>query len=116
MSEVQSRPSPSAPRGGRGGRSGRGGFNTRGRGGRINGDKSDAAPVAPSIEEDGEIVQLKKKYGTKIQQIQDFFPDWTDEDCVFALQETDGELEPTINRIADGKPPAHTRARTKRKT
>lgn len=30
------------------------------------------------------------------------FPDWTDEDIVFALQETDGNLEATIDRISEG--------------
>lgn len=30
------------------------------------------------------------------------FPDWTDEDIVLALQETDGNLEGTIDRISEG--------------
>ena len=30
------------------------------------------------------------------------FPDWTDEDIVFALQETDGDLQATIERISEG--------------
>lgn len=68
-----------------------------------NGDKSNAtsAPV-PSIEDDGEIGQLKKKYGSKVSTIKEMFPDWTDEDVVFALQETEGDLETTVERIADG--------------
>ncbi|KAL3427967.1 rnapii degradation factor def1 [Phlyctema vagabunda] len=101
MSEVQSR--PSAPRG-RGSR-GRGGFSGRGaRGGRghtTNGDKVDSNPTA-SIEDDGEVGQLKKKYGSKVSTIQELFPSWTDEDAVFALQETDGDLETTVERITEG--------------
>ena len=102
MSEVKSR--PSAPRGRGSGRGGRGGFNTRGgRGGnrQINGDKSENLQP-PSYEDEGELGQLKKHYAPKLSTIKELFPDWTDEDLVFALQETDGNLETTIERISDG--------------
>ena len=102
MSEVQSR--PAAPRGRGSARGGRGGFSTRGRGGArghaANGDKTDFTPA--SIEDEGEVGQLKKKYGSKVTIIKEMFPDWTDEDVVFALQETDGDLETTVDRITDG--------------
>lgn len=102
MSEVQSRPAASRGRGSA--RGGRGGFSSRGgRGGRTNttnGDKSDTA--AASIAEDGEVAQLKKQYGGRVSTIKEMFPDWTDEDVVFALQETDGDLEATVDRITDG--------------
>jgi hypothetical protein len=105
MSEVQSR--PAAPRGRGSARGGRGGFSSRGgRGGRghaTNGDKTDTAPTT-SIEDAGEVGQLKKQYGSKVSTIKEMFPDWTDEDVVFALQETDGDLETTVDRITDGKP------------
>ena len=103
MSEVHSR--PSAPRGRGSARGGRGGFSSRGRGGRghaTNGDKTDTTPTT-SIEDEGEVGQLKKKYGSKVGTIKELFPDWTDEDVVFALQETDGDLETTVERISDGK-------------
>jgi hypothetical protein len=104
MSEVQSR--PAAPRGRGSARGGRGGFSSRGgRGGRghaTNGDKAEAT-LAPSIEDEGEVGQLKRMYGTKVSTIKEMFPDWTDEDVVFALQETDGDLETTVDRITDGK-------------
>lgn len=102
MSEAQSR--PSVPRGRGSARGGRGGFSSRGRGGRTqatNGDKSDTL-TSTSIEDDGEVGQLKKKYGDKVSTIKEMFPDWTDEDTVFALQETNGDLETTVSRIADG--------------
>lgn len=106
MSEVQSRPTP--PRASRGSaRGGRGGFSSRGRGRgghTTNGDKSDSALLS-SIEDDSEVGQLKKKYGSKVSTIKEMFPDWTDEDVVFALQETDGDLETTVDRITDGELP-----------
>jgi hypothetical protein len=46
---------------------------------------------------------LKKQYGSKVSTIKEMFPGWTDEDVVFALQETDGDLETTVDRITDGK-------------
>jgi len=105
MSEVQTR--PVAPRGRGSARGGRGGFSTRGgRGGRAghapNGEKADDANVA-SIEDDSEVGQLKKKYGSKVDTIKDFFPGWTDEDAVMALEETDGNLESTVERITTGR-------------
>ena len=103
MSEVQSR--PSAPRGrGGSGRGGRGGFAGRGRGPRghaTNGDKFDTTSAAP-IEDEGEVGQLKKQYGDKVTTIKEMFPDWTDEDIVFALQETDGDLMTAVDRITNG--------------
>jgi hypothetical protein len=103
MSEVQSR--PTAPRGRGGSSRGRGGFSGRGRtrgGHATNGDKLDTA-MASSIEDDGEVGQLKKQYGDSVTTIKEMFPDWTDEDIVFALQETDGDLMTTVDRITDGK-------------
>jgi len=104
MSEVQSR--PAAPRGRGSARGGRGGFSSRGgRGGRghaTNGEKADTIPTN-SIEDEGEVGQLKKLYGSKVSTIKEMFPDWTDEDVVFALQETDGDLETTVEHITDGK-------------
>lgn len=108
MSEVQSR--PSAPRGRGASRGGRAGFGARGGGGRggrshaTNGDRPDSAS-APSIEGDAGVGLLKKQYGTKVATIKEMYPDWTDEDVVFALQETDGDLELAVERITDGKCP-----------
>ncbi|KFZ06031.1 hypothetical protein V501_07789 [Pseudogymnoascus sp. VKM F-4519 (FW-2642)] len=105
MSEVQSR--PSAPRGRGASRGGRAGFGSRGgagRGGRshaTNGDRPDSAS-APSIEGDAGVGLLKKQYGTKVATIKEMYPDWTDEDVVFALQETGGDLELAVERITDG--------------
>jgi hypothetical protein len=91
----------SAPRGRGRARGGRGGFSSRGGRHATNGDKADTTPNT-SIEDEGEVGQLKKQYGSKVNTIKEMFPDWTDEDVVFALQETDGDLEITVERITDG--------------
>lgn len=105
MSEVKSR--PAAPRGRGSGRGGRGNHNTRGtRAGsrQTNGAVPDIAE-APSIEDEGELGRLKKVHSLNLSKLKDVFPDWTDEDLVSALQETDGNLETTIDRISEGISP-----------
>ena len=104
MSEVKSR--PSAPRGRGSGRGGRGGYISRG--GRnsnrqTNRDKSDVPDIVMNEEDEGEMGALKRQYAPKISTIKDMFPNWTAEDIVFALQETNGDLEGTIDRITEGK-------------
>lgn len=98
MSEVQSR--PTAPRGRGSYRGGRGGF----RGGRVasKNTKSDSENVPPSFEDQGELGELKMRHGSKVSTVRELFPDWTDEDVVFALEETGGDLESTIERITNG--------------
>ncbi len=55
-----------------------------------------------SYEDEGELGDLKKMYATQLSTIKEMFPDWTDEDLVFALQETNGDLVRTIDRISEG--------------
>lgn len=103
MSEVRSRPSGPRGRGSTRGSRG-GGYNGRsGRGGsrQVNGDKSEVEP-APTCEDEGDIGQLKKQYSSELSTIKEMFPDWTNEDIVFALQETGGDLEGTIERMSEG--------------
>ena len=103
MSETKSR--PTAPRGRGSGRGGRGSFTGRGRGGsrQVNGSKSDITePV--SFEDEGEIGELKSRFSSELNTIKEMFPNWTDEDIVFALQETNGDLETTIERMTEGDP------------
>ncbi|KAK3939482.1 hypothetical protein QBC46DRAFT_409131 [Diplogelasinospora grovesii] len=111
MSEVQSRPAASRGRGsGRGGRGG--GHSTRG-GGRAgnrsspsNGDtKHDADSALPTLEDEGEVGQMKKQYGSKVSLIKEMFPDWSDVDILFALRETDGDENLAVTRIAEGSIP-----------
>ena len=101
MSEVKSR--PSIPRG-RGSGRGRGGYSSRGGRGasrQANGHKEDV-PAETPYEDQGELGELKRMYASKLSTIKEMFPDWTDEDLVFALQETNGDLERTIDRISEG--------------
>lgn len=106
MSEVQSRP---APRGRGSARGGRGGFTSRaGRGGARSHAPNGENTTTSSIEQDdSEVGQLKKKYGSKVSTIQELFPGWTDEDVVMALEETDGDLESTVERISECKNSIH---------
>ncbi|KAL8934505.1 MAG: hypothetical protein Q9216_005877 [Gyalolechia sp. 2 TL-2023] len=102
MSEVRSRSSGLRGRGAA--RGGRGGHNSRGPRGSnrpTNGDIPEPA-LDPSPEEEGELGELKRMYSSKLSTIKEMFPDWTDEDIVFALQETEGSLEATIERISAG--------------
>ena len=98
MSEAQSR--PVAPRGRGSHRGNRGGL--RGGRGTSKNTKSDAENVPPSIGDEGEIGELKMRHGSKVSTVRELFPDWTDEDVVFALEETGGDLESTIERITNG--------------
>ncbi|KAF6820056.1 rnapii degradation factor def1 [Colletotrichum plurivorum] len=104
MSEVQTRTAASRGRGS--GRGGRGGFASRGgrAAGRTNGDKLDKndADDATALEDQGEFGELKKLYGSKTPLIKELFPDWSDQDILYALQETDGDENLAVTRIAEG--------------
>ncbi|KAJ6445954.1 RNAPII degradation factor Def1 [Purpureocillium lavendulum] len=122
MSEVASRPSASRGRGS--GRGGRGGFAGRG-GRRPNGDKSDnkaADDGLGAFDDEGDFADLRKQYGGKTSVIREMFPDWSEADVLFALQETNGDENEAVARIAEGtisqwgevsKPKKTTRAKGK---
>ncbi|ODA83946.1 hypothetical protein RJ55_02463 [Drechmeria coniospora] len=104
MSEVASR--PAAARGRGAGRGGRGGFAGRG-GRRTNGDKasSDHKTADDNLgasNDDGDFGDLRKKYGSKTSVIREMFPDWSEADVLFALQETNGDENEAVARIAEG--------------
>lgn len=108
MSDVQTRPvarggRPSAARGGRGGFSSRGARSSRVS--NTNGSaKHDPEPTSlPTLDDQGEIADLKKAHGTKIPIVKELFPDWSEVDILYALKETDGDETLTIERIIDGK-------------
>ncbi|PWY92374.1 hypothetical protein BO70DRAFT_8299 [Aspergillus heteromorphus CBS 117.55] len=101
MSEVQSR--PTASRGRVSARGGRGGYSSRGGRGGSRSAKADSLDGAPTAYEDeGEIGQMKKKYSDTLPMLNELFPDWTDEDLIFALEDADGDLEAAIDRISEG--------------
>ncbi|KAK7226115.1 hypothetical protein V2G26_014118 [Clonostachys chloroleuca] len=102
MSEVASRPSASRGRGS--GRGGRGGFAGRG-GRRTNGDKAEAhatQDLASAFDDEGDIGELRRQYGDKTSVIREMFPDWSEVDVLFALQETNGDQNEAVTRIAEG--------------
>lgn len=94
MSEVQSRPR------GRGATRGRGGHSSRG--GRTSRNIKPEVDTTPSFENEGEIGQLKKKHASNLNTLRELFPTWTDEDLVFAMEDADGDLTVTIERISEG--------------
>ncbi|KAI0877313.1 hypothetical protein GGS24DRAFT_448089 [Hypoxylon argillaceum] len=102
MAEIQSRTQNLTTRGRGGGRGGRGGFGGRHTSARrANGDKIAAVePIA--FDDDGDIAQLRKQYGEKLGLIKELFEDWSDADILYALKETDGDVELTATRIAEG--------------
>ena len=103
MAEVQSRGSGTRGRGGF--RGGRGGF----RGGRhpsrsqhkADNEQENIPPT--SLEEQGEVGELKKKFGDKVPLLKEICPGWSDEDLVYALNETDGDVNEAVDRISSGK-------------
>ncbi|KAI1323025.1 hypothetical protein F5Y16DRAFT_384951 [Xylariaceae sp. FL0255] len=102
MAEVQARSQTSTGRGRGGSRGGRGGFanrsaNTR----RTTGDKNTSAELS-ATDDDGDIALLRKQYGNKLSTIKELFEDWSDADILYALKETDGDVEVTATRIAEG--------------
>ncbi|KAH7088281.1 hypothetical protein FB567DRAFT_620625 [Paraphoma chrysanthemicola] len=95
MSEVQSRPARgrSTARGGRGSYASRGSRKTNGDGAPSNVDTSAEA---------GELAELKKRYQGQLSMLKELFPDWTDADLVLAIEDSDGDLERTIEKISEG--------------
>jgi len=55
-----------------------------------------------SNEDQGEVGQLKRQYADSLKTIREMFPDWTDENIIFALQEEQGDVEATVNRMTEG--------------
>lgn len=111
MSEVHSRTPLGASRGRGSSRGGRGGSSAGGRGALTNrGARGSANGASDSIGEDqGEVGQLLKQYATELAQLKEMFPDWTSEDIVFALDENQGDVQITVEKISEGSClPPHT--------
>lgn len=86
-------------------RGGRGGFARGGpRGGRKapNGTSHDALAADESLDDQGELGEMKKKYSSELGMLTDMFPDWTDVDLVFALDEANGDLPRAVDLITEG--------------
>jgi hypothetical protein len=96
MSEAPSRPARgrSSARGGRASYGSRGPRKTNGDGASSNIDTS---------ADQGELGELKKRYQSQLSTLKELFPDWTDADLVLAIEESDGDLQTTIEKISEGK-------------
>ncbi|KAL5391977.1 hypothetical protein PMIN06_003752 [Paraphaeosphaeria minitans] len=95
MSDLQSRPARgrAATRGGRGGHGSRGPRSNK----QTNGD----AAVDTSADQ-GQLGELKKQYSSQLSTLKELFPDWADVDLVLALEESDGDLASTVEKITEG--------------
>lgn len=104
MSEVDVRSVPA--RGRSSTRGGRGGFGRGGpRGSRKPNGTSSIEPAAveeESLDDQGELGEMKKKYLAELGMLKPMFPDWTDTDLLFALEEADGDVEATVDKITTG--------------
>lgn len=97
MSETQSRPArgrSSAPRG-------RGSYTSRGPRKTTNGDG--ASEAIDTSAEAGELAELKKRYQSQLVTLKELFPGWTDADLVLAVEDSDGDLDRTIEKISEGE-------------
>ncbi|BFZ65211.1 RNAPII degradation factor [Saitoella coloradoensis] len=66
--------------------------------------QQDSTVSAPSNAGDSEELRaLKKQYAGSLATLQELFPDWTEDDLVFVLQEAGGDLELAVERISEGK-------------
>ncbi|KAK9237648.1 hypothetical protein V1525DRAFT_403375 [Lipomyces kononenkoae] len=110
MADVQSRPSHRTSRGGYHSSRGRSSQTSRGTAtsSRSNASAatdntvSDPAAMASSASADDTIQSLKTQYSTGLQSLSELFPDWSDEDLLYLLSETAGDVETAVARITEG--------------
>ena len=107
MSETQSRQTQSS-RGRSSARGGRGGYGGAPRGGPRTSNKPRNADNKTTddnnmLADQGELGEMKKRYSSQLSTLKELFPDWTEVDLVLALEETDGDLQSTIEKISEGK-------------
>ena len=102
MSEAQSvRTGHSRGRGGfRGGRGGHRGGRNPSRSQKETAEQENVPPT--TLEDEGEVGELKRMFGDKVPLLREVCPGWSDEDLVFALQETNGDIEAAVDRISSG--------------
>ena len=53
--------------------------------------------------ESDEVRQLRSKYQSKLATAKELFPDWTDEDVLYAIHDANGDVEVAIVRMSEGK-------------
>ena len=105
QAESKGHQSPSATASRRGGYARRGGH--RGGAGGARGSKNDVP------QDESEVArQLRSKYPSQLNQLKVLFPDWTDEELLFVLQDAAGEVELAVGLISEGQSQHSKRAQT----
>jgi hypothetical protein len=94
----------------------RGGTTSTRGGGQLAHSSTHASPLAPADVDDDEtdeVKDLRDKFGPKLAQTKEMFPEWEDDDILFALQEANGDLSVTILRISEGESRPYCGRRTR---
>ncbi|KAK9371284.1 hypothetical protein V1509DRAFT_650890 [Lipomyces kononenkoae] len=110
MADVQSRPSHRTSRGGYHSSRGRSSQTSRGTAtssrsnasGVTDNTVSDPVAMTSSASMDETIQSLKAQYSTGLQSLSELFPDWSEEDLLYLLSETAGDIEIAVARITEG--------------
>ncbi|KAF7197591.1 hypothetical protein HII31_01094 [Pseudocercospora fuligena] len=98
MSELPTR-GRSSTRGGRAGLSRGGPRGSR----KVNGTSNDAGSLEDSLDDQGEVGQLKKKYSSQIAMLKDMFgADWTETDLALVLNDDNGDTSAVAEKIISG--------------
>ncbi|KAF9331480.1 RNAPII degradation factor [Podila minutissima] len=67
-------------------------------------------------DEPEDLRQLRQAHGGSLATLKELFADWTEEDLLYAIQESGGDLELTILRISDGHATQWGEVKGKKKT
>ncbi|KAF9315198.1 hypothetical protein BG003_003383 [Podila horticola] len=67
-------------------------------------------------DEPEDLRQLRQTHGGSLATLKELFADWTEEDLLYAIQESGGDLELTILRISDGHATQWGEVKGKKKT
>ncbi|KAJ2082497.1 RNAPII degradation factor [Coemansia sp. RSA 988] len=66
------------------------------------GSKASRSAKSTSLEEASELKALHSKYSGSVKALKELFPGWTEDDLLSAFKDAEGDLEGTINNIAEG--------------
>ena len=64
------------------------------------------------LDEQGEMGQLKMRYASELDTLREMFPDWSDDDLALAVQDNNGDLASTAEKITEGEPCTYKRPST----
>ncbi|PKI83200.1 RNAPII degradation factor [Malassezia vespertilionis] len=63
-----------------------------------------------------QVRELRTKYAGQLAMLLEMFPEWTDEDLLFVLQESSGVVEVAVGRISEGQAEQFASVKSKRQT